>query len=107
MPTIGGKEVTFVERLTGKAWWELSPIVAVFGQLGESASPKALFEALTWGDVCRLVRVMVASWGFEGTPGDPAAMDALGPELFELAVSCIQRMTELMPQPGEPASART
>lgn len=100
-------EVTYREALTGKLWWELSPIVATFGQLGEGASPKALFEALEWEDVCRLVRVMVTEWEFEEEPGDPAAMDALGPELFELAVGCIQRMTELMPQPGESASART
>jgi len=107
MPQINGKEVMLRDKLTGKMWWELSPVVAAFGGLGEGASPKALFGALEWEDVCRLVRTLVTGWEFDGEPGDPVAMEALGSEVFELAVRCIERMTELMPKQGESASAST
>ena len=107
MPTINGKEVVLIDRLTGKQWWELGSVAAAFEGLGEGASGKDVLRKLDWEDLCTLVRVMVASWEFDAPVGDPDVLESLGIEVVALGLECLGKMGELAPNAGESASART
>lgn len=107
MPEVNGKQIALRDRLTGKDWWALAPVMASFAELGEDATPKELLRCLEWEELCTLVQVMVVTWELEGEPGDPEFMDTLGLDLYAISRPCIQRLLDLTPAPGEAGSAST
>lgn len=71
MPKINGIEVEFRERLPAQAWWDLFPKVASVEQ-GDS-----FLEKFGWDDAVKLISNTIASWEFDGDPGDPGAYEEL------------------------------
>jgi hypothetical protein len=96
MPIVAGKQVTYRKKLPAGTWWGILPKLALLEQ-GNA------LEVLDWDTVVGIVKGTVASWEFDGSPGDAediAALDAFT-ELLPLVKAISQEITERTASLGE------
>ena len=94
---IGGKEVTFVETLPARLWWDLYPkLVEIKVKKGDR-----LIDKFGWDMSVELCRATVASWEHEGDPHDAAAYERLDFwAMIELVGQAYTRAVELLTRGG-------